>query len=106
MDGTLARIRSEFPKLAILAPTQLYGYAARGREVAPAEERTYIQSVRAEHYPSLSDVPTPVSEENFKLYGASTTPTLALVDRAGIVRMYHPGTLSYEDLVRRIRQLH
>jgi hypothetical protein len=35
----------------------------------------------------------PVSEENFVTWGASTTPTVALVDEAGLVRLYHPGKL-------------
>jgi len=47
----------------------------------------------------------PVSEENFKRYGASTTPTLVLLDAKGVVRMYHPGAMSYEDLRDKIRPL-
>ena len=39
-----------------------------------------------------------VSEANFTRYGASTTPTLVLIDRAGIVRLYHPGAMTYADL--------
>ena len=46
------------------------------------------------HHPT----PAPVSEENFRNYGASTTPTLVLIDRAGIVRLYHPGAMTYEEL--------
>ena len=38
-----------------------------------------------------------MSEENFRRYGASTTPTLVLIDRAGIVRLY-PGAMTYEEL--------
>jgi hypothetical protein len=40
----------------------------------------------------------PVNEETFKNYGASTSPTLVLIDRAGIVRLYHPGRMTYEEL--------
>ena len=40
----------------------------------------------------------PLSEDNFKNWGCSTTPTLALIDRQGIVRLYHPGDMSYDDL--------
>ena len=46
-----------------------------------------------------------MSEENFRRYGASTTPTLVLVDRAGIVRLYHPGAMSYEELRARVASL-
>jgi thioredoxin-related protein len=44
------------------------------------------------------DGPAPVSEANFVRYGASTTPTLVLIDRAGTVRLYHPGTMTYAEL--------
>ena len=39
-----------------------------------------------------------MSEENFKNYGASTTPTLVLIDRRGIVRVFHPGIMTLEEL--------
>jgi thioredoxin-related protein len=39
-----------------------------------------------------------VNQENFNLYGASTTPTLVLVDRTGKIAFYHPGALPYEEL--------
>jgi hypothetical protein len=40
----------------------------------------------------------PLSKQNFNAYGASTTPTLVVLNRAGQVAMYHPGALSYEEL--------
>jgi thioredoxin-related protein len=40
----------------------------------------------------------PVSKENFNLYGASTTPTLVLLDRTGHVALYHPGAMPYAEL--------
>ena len=40
----------------------------------------------------------PVSKENFNQYGASTTPTLVLVDRAGRIALYHPGVMAYDEL--------
>jgi thioredoxin-related protein len=46
-----------------------------------------------------------VSEANFLRYGASTTPTLVLVDRAGIVRLYHPGAMKYEDLRQAVMRI-
>ena len=42
--------------------------------------------------------PATVSAANFNAYGASTTPTLVLIDGKGIVRMYHPGAMSYPEL--------
>jgi thioredoxin-related protein len=40
----------------------------------------------------------PVSKANFNLYGASTTPTLVLVDRSGKIAYYHPGAVPYDEL--------
>jgi len=61
--------------------------------------------VRQSFYTGLIDAPAVVNEENFRVWGASTTPTLALVDRNGIVRMYHPGALPYAALRARIAAL-
>jgi thiol-disulfide isomerase/thioredoxin len=96
----IARLRQEFGAqgLVVIGPTQLYGYAAQGADVAPAQERAYIESVRARYYASLQDMPVPLSKQNFNAYGASTTPTLVVLDRAGRVAMYHPGALSYDEL--------
>ena len=64
---------------------------AKRAPAPPAEEMTYIAQIRDEVYPWMASEWVPVSEENLKNYGASTTPTVVLVDRAGIVRLYHPG---------------
>ncbi|MGA3188128.1 MAG: TlpA disulfide reductase family protein [Bryobacteraceae bacterium] len=103
----LARIKAEFvPKgLVFIAPTQKYGYVAGGEEAPPAVELRYIDQVRQQYYGAVIDAPAPVSEENFNKYGASTVPTLVLIDRAGIVRTYHPGVLSYEELHPRVEAL-
>jgi hypothetical protein len=102
----LARIKSEYAgRLALLGPTQHYGYVAKGEEAPPAAELQYIDQIRHEFYADLLDVPVPVSEENFKSYGSSSTPTLVLIDRRGIVRLYHPGNLSYEELRSQIEAL-
>ncbi len=96
----IARLRQEFASqgLAVIGPTRLYGYAAQGADASPEQERAYIESVRSRYYGSLLDMPVPVSNQNFNAYGASTTPTLVVLNRAGQVEMYHPGALSYDDL--------
>jgi thiol-disulfide isomerase/thioredoxin len=96
----IARLRQEFASqgLVVIGPTKLYGYAAQGADVGPEQERVYIESVRARYYSSLPDMPVPVSKQNFDAYGASTTPTLVVLNRAGQVAMYHPGALPYEEL--------
>jgi thiol-disulfide isomerase/thioredoxin len=96
----IARLRQEFAPqgLVVLGPTQLYGYAAQGNDATPAQERTYIESIRQRYYSSLLDMPVPLSKQNFNVYGASTTPTIVVLNRAGQVSLYHPGAMSYEDL--------
>lgn len=96
----IAQLSSEFGSrgLMLVAPTQLYGYGAQGEDAAPKDELPYIQRVWQHFYLGLQGVPVPVSKENFNLYGASTTPTLVLLDRAGRVALYHPGVMPYEDL--------
>ena len=64
----------------------------------PKVELPYIQRVWQHFYPGLQGVPVPISKDNFNLYGASTTPTLVLLDRAGRVALYHPGAMRYEEL--------
>ena len=94
----LTRLKQDYPALVIIGPTQRYGYAARGEDATPAEEVKYIESIRKQHYGALAEMTVPVSDENFKNYGASTTPTIVLVDRSGTVRLYHPGKMTYEEL--------
>jgi thiol-disulfide isomerase/thioredoxin len=96
----IAQLSSEFGSrgLMLLAPTQLYGYAAQGEDAQPKDELPYIERVWQHFYPGLKGVPVPVSTANFNLYGASTTPTLVLLDRTGRVALYHPGVMPYEEL--------
>jgi len=102
----LARMMHDFgPQgLKLIAPTQLYGYTAAG-EAAPEAETHYIDQVRQQFYSMLGNVPVPVSAQNFQRYGCSTTPTLVLLDRAGIVRLYHPGAMTYDALAAKIKPL-
>ncbi len=91
-------LRKEFPSLAVVAPTQRYGYVAGGEEAPPEKETPYISQVQRERFPWMNGIPMPISEENFRLYGVSSTPTLVLVDKAGIVRLYHPGQMKADAL--------
>ncbi len=101
----LARLEREFgPRgLTLIGPTQTYGYTVRGQAATRDAELAYIEEIRRKFYGDLAAMAVPVGEENFRVYGASTTPTLVLVDRKGIVRLYHPGQLDYEDLAPRVR---
>jgi thiol-disulfide isomerase/thioredoxin len=96
----ITQLRSEFaPKgLTVVGPTRLYGYTAQVENASPSDELAYIDAVRHRFYAGLLDMPVPISKYNFDVYGASTTPTLVLLDRAGKVAMYHPGALPYDQL--------
>jgi thiol-disulfide isomerase/thioredoxin len=91
--------------LVVVGPTRLYGSIGTGEDAAPAVEKQYIEKVRAQFYGSIPGMAVPVSSANFLAYGASSTPTLALVDAGGIVRYYHPGAAPEAELASRIRKL-
>jgi thiol-disulfide isomerase/thioredoxin len=104
MAPAIAAVRRAYAPqgLVVIGPTKHYGYAEGGRDVTPEEETRYIDAVRKEHYAALADMPAPLSTRNFQDYGASTTPTLVLVDRSGTVRLYHPGAMSETELRKRL----
>jgi len=103
----ISQLTSEFAAqgLKVEAPTQRYGYAAYGESATPKDEVEYIGRVWQHYYPGLQDVPVPISKTNFDRYGASTTPTLVLIDRGGRVALYHPGVMSYDELRTAIQRL-
>lgn len=103
----LSRLQRRFGErgLRIVAPTRLYGFLERGREADAPAERTYIEASHVAKDSFLRSVPVPLSAGNFVSFGVSTTPTLVLVDRSGVVRLYHPGAIGEADLVRQIEAL-
>jgi len=103
----ITQLRGEFAPqgLTVLGPTRLYGYTAQVENAAPSDELAYIDAVRHRFYSGLLDMPVPISKYNFNTYGASTTPTLVLLDRAGKVAMYHPGALPYDQLKAEIEKV-
>jgi thiol-disulfide isomerase/thioredoxin len=103
----ITQLRSEFaPRgLTVVGPTMLYGYTAQVENATASDELAYIDAVRHRFYAGLLDMPVPISKYNFNVYGASTTPTLVLLDRAGKVAMYHPGALPYDQLRAEIEKV-
>ena len=89
--------------LALIGPTRLYGYVAGGDPAGPDVEKRYIEQVRRQYYAPLGAFADPVSEANFQAYGASTTPTIVLLDRRGVVRFYHPGAVTEAELTARVQ---
>ena len=105
MGLVLEQVRAAYPGLALVGPTQLYGYTSGGQDATPEQERPYIRKIQSEFYGSLKGAPVPISQKNFQTYGASTTPTVVLVDKAGIVRMYHPGRMTFDELRPKIEKI-
>jgi len=103
----ITQLRSEFAPqgLKVVGPTRLYGYTAQVEHASPSDELAYIDAVRHRFYGGLLDMPVPISKYNFDTYGASTTPTLVLLDRTGKVAMYHPGVLPYDQLKAEIEKV-
>lgn len=103
----ITQLRSEFATrgFKVIGPTRLYGYTAQIEHASPADEMMYIDAVRHRFYSGLLDMPVPISTHNFEVYGASTTPTLVLVDRAGKVAWYHPGAVPYAELKSQIEKV-
>lgn len=104
---TLAKMLDRYREdgLVVVAPTQRYGYTVGRAPADPAAELRYIEQVRDASYPFLRDEPVPVSEANHTNYGVSTTPTLVLVDRRGMVRFYHPGEMKEEELSEAVQSV-
>lgn len=103
VDALLQKHRAR--GLRVIAPTQRFGYIVRGTTADADAELRHIVDVRDQSYAFLRDEPVPLSETNHLRYGVSTTPTLVLVDRQGIVRQYRPGTMTEMDLDAAIRKL-
>lgn len=91
--------------LVIAGPTKFYGYVARGEDATPEQELDYLSNAYQQQYPLPKWMSVPISNDNFVNFGVSSTPTLVLVDRSGIVRMYHPGDMPREELEARILPL-
>ena len=103
----LAKLGSELKAagLVIVAPTRRYGYTADDDHALPAKETSFITKVFDHYYAGIPNEGVPVDRGNFERFGASTTPTIVLVDRRGIVRLYHPGLMTEEELRAEIEAL-
>jgi thiol-disulfide isomerase/thioredoxin len=103
LEQLLERYRED--GLRIVAPTQRFGYVAGGEPAPPDVELAYIEAVRNASYPWLANVPVPLDEANHLSFGVSTTPTLVVVDRQGLIHAYHPGRMTEAELDAILRPL-
>lgn len=90
-----------YPDVGLVAPTCLFGYITKGTPAAAEEEREQMATVLAAEYAWMArrpDTRVLLSAETVARYGASTFPTLVLIDGGGVVRRYHPGPVKFEDL--------
>jgi len=96
----ITQLRSEYAGkgLKVIGPTRFYGYTAQSEHASHEEELHYIDAVRHRFYSGLLNMPVPINKSNFDVYGASTTPTLVLLDKSGKVAWYHPGAVPYDEL--------
>jgi thiol-disulfide isomerase/thioredoxin len=91
--------------LLVVGPTRHYGYVAGGAAAAPAQELAYIEQVRRQYYGTIANMAVPVSDEDALDYGMDATPTLVLLDRVGMVRMFHPGPMPREELEAQVKMV-
>lgn len=102
LAGVWEKYRDRVPMIAV---TRLYSSPSDKAPMTPAEETAKVQKVWSESYPGLSGVPVVLDTEGMIHYGASATPSFALVDRRGVVRHYTATRLSEAELSRRIEEL-
>lgn len=105
--ASLTRVWQKYQSrgLALIAATRLYSTPADAAPMTPAEEKAKVASVWRESYKGLEEIPIVIGTEVMVRYGASATPTFALIDRAGTVRLYVPTRLSEAELSRRIEEV-
>jgi thiol-disulfide isomerase/thioredoxin len=107
MSPVIARLAAEFEPqgLVVVAPTRFYGYTAQQETVTPAEEKPVLDQVFQRYYAAIPKVIVPIDTSNFDRFGASTTPTIVLADKHGMVALYHPGAMQELALKEALRNL-
>jgi thiol-disulfide isomerase/thioredoxin len=103
----LARVWEKYKSkgLAMVAATRLYSTPADEKPMTPDEEKAQVRKVWSEVYTGLQDVPVVIDNDSMIRYGGSATPTFALVDRKGVVRLYTPTRLSEAELSRQVERV-
>jgi len=55
--------------------------------------------------PLLEWMSKPLSKSYFNDFGVSTTPTMVFADREGVVCLYHPGSMTLDELEAAVKPL-
>lgn len=102
----LARVWQKYRDkgLALVTATRMYG-TVDDKPATPEAEKAKMAQVWKETYAGIDGVPALISTEAMVTWGASATPTFALLDKKGIVRLYAPTRLSEGELSRRIEEV-
>ena len=104
--ASLTRVWEKYrSRVSMTAVTRLYSTPTDEKPMTPEEETAKVKKVWAELYPGLADVPVVIDTDAMVRYGVSATPTFALVDRRGNVRMYTATRLSEAELSRQLDTL-
>jgi thiol-disulfide isomerase/thioredoxin len=106
-SATVAAIVEKYRSqgLTIIAPTRRYGFIGGGRPAAPDRELRHLVDVRDADYAFLRDQPIPISDANYERYGVDAIPTYVLIDKQGVIRLFHPGRMAQDELAAAIRPL-
>ena len=105
--GSLKNVWEKYQSrgLGLIAVTRLYSTPTAEKPMTPAEEKAQVEKVWQESYKGLEKVPIVINTDAMVRYGASATPTFALIDRKGVVRLYAPTRLSEVELSRKIEEV-
>ncbi len=103
----IARLKQKYgPRgLQVIAPTRRYGELAKVAHPTADQEDQEIERVWKASYAGLDGAAHPIGDAMMMQYGVTSTPTLVLIDREGIVRMYRPTRMTEAELSRRIEAL-
>ena len=101
--ASLTRVWKKYESAGVkmLAVTRLYG-GSKDKPMSETEERAQVAKVWAESYPGLANVPVVIDTDAMVAYGASATPTFAIVDRKGIVQFYSATRHTEADLAAQL----
>ena len=92
---TLSRVAAKHAGegLAVVPITRFFE-----KDAVPGKEIARIDSVWTEQYQPLGPTSVVIGNAAMEAYGGSSTPTLVLIDKKGVVRKYSPYRLTERDL--------